>query len=117
MKWKHVAEHWTAFVPNILEEWPQLDEDEVQATEGDLSSFLDHFVDATGMTREDARDELSEWLQGTDPADAVMDESRDNERIIASSRDIHPGEDPFDDDGEFGDDDKDENPVGRTDDD
>ncbi|SDE11352.1 hypothetical protein [Limimaricola pyoseonensis] len=105
MKWSHVANHWHAFVPNILTEWPDLDPDEVEATEGELGPFLDHLCEATGMTREDARDEVSEWLEGTDPADAMMDESRDNERIIASARSMHPSEDVYSDDAAYGDDD------------
>ena len=71
MKWSHVAKHWHAFVPNILTQWPDLDSDEVEATEGELGPFLDHLCEVSGMSREDARDEVSEWLEGTDPADAV----------------------------------------------
>lgn len=74
MRWKTIEEDWTAYVPQFLDRWPDLDEDEMVALEGDREAFVEYLVDATGLDPEEAEDELTEFLLGVEPADALSDD-------------------------------------------
>lgn len=114
MRWKDVSENWMAFVPNILSRWPDLDGDSVDDVDGDRERFLALLCDQLNMDRVEAEDELAEYLSGEIPSDVIMDPHEDNAQIAASAREIPAGEDPSDDDAEFGDDRTSEAPVGRS---
>ena len=114
MDWTNVQRNWAAYTPRILTRWPDLDEDDVLATDGDLDRFVAYLSSATAQTIDDARDDARAWATGEEPSDVKMDPWRDNERISDSARNIHVGEDVYSDDRDFGDDGLAEPPVGRT---
>jgi len=58
------------------------------------------------METDEAREEIREWLAGEIPADVVMDESHDDRSIRNSAKYVGEGEDEYDDDARFGDDDE-----------
>jgi hypothetical protein len=115
MDWQHVKTHWTSFIPQVLTRWPDLDEDEVQASAGNRAAFTAHLAEIRGLDAEDAAVEVDDWLMGAEPIDAVMDPTRDNEGILKSAAHIPEGEDVYDDDRLFGDDDQADPPMGRSD--
>lgn len=114
MQWNDVARDWTAFTPRILTRWPELDEDKVLDIDGDQDLFLGYLTSIKENNRVTAQMELSDWLMGEQPADVVMDETRDNARISASGQNMPAGEDPSDDDRRYGDDAVPDTPVGRS---
>ena len=114
MQWNDVAKDWTAFTPRILTRWPQMDEDKVLDIDGDQDRFIGYLTSVKNDDRVAAQMELSDWLMGEQPADVMMDETKDNARILASGQNMPAGEDPSDDDRRFGDDGKADTPVGRT---
>lgn len=115
MKWTSVARNWAAFHDTIMEHWPELEENDLIRIDGDREAFEALLTESGERSRSEARDEVSEWLLGHIPSDVVMDEHHDNASILQSARHIPEGEDVYADDRDFGDDDKRENPVGRTD--
>ncbi len=114
MQWTDVSRHWAAHIPRIMTQWPELDEDEVSAADGSREQFEKVLADRHDLTRTEAQVVIAEWLQGMEPADAIMDDTRDNERISASAADIPAGEDVYDDDAAFGDDDIPNTPIGKV---
>lgn len=114
MQWNDVAKNWTAFTPRIMTRWPALEENEILAIDGDQDRFLSYLSASKGDDSVAAQMELADWLMGEEPADAVMDPTRDNARIAASAENIPAGEVPSDDDRRFGDDNTDEPPLART---
>ncbi len=114
MQWTDVSENWMAFVPRILDRWPDLGSDDVDAIEGDRARFVSLLSLQSGMDTSEAEAEIDDFLTGEIPADVMMDPDEDNAQISASGDNIPAGEDASDDDAEFGDDSKLENPVGRT---
>lgn len=114
MDWTTVKAHWTAFIPRIMTRWPDLDEDEVQAAAGEREALATHLADRQGLDLEEAEAEISDWLQGEEPIDAVMDPTRDNELIGKSAAHIPEGEDVYAEDRDFGDDNLPDPPAGRT---
>lgn len=117
MQWNTLRDNWPAHIPRIMSQWPELDETEVAATDGSRDRFEDLFAKHYDLTRTEAQVIIADWMRGMEPADTVMDETRDNERISASARDIPAGEDVYDDDAAFGDDNLPDTPIGRTGDD
>ncbi|HMQ41250.1 MAG TPA: hypothetical protein PKC09_08255 [Paracoccus sp. (in: a-proteobacteria)] len=107
MKWHHVAGNWPAFYEAIIERWPDVDEAELDEIDGDQRGFLRYIAEIEGLEPEEAREEVREWLAGEIPADVVMDESHDNISIRNSAKYVGEGEDEYDDDARFGDDDED----------
>ena len=104
MKWNDVATNWAAFVPRIMTRWPDLDENEVIAIDGNQDAFVAYLASFSDQDVVTAKSELNEWLMGEQPTDAIMHPTRDNARINASTENIPAGEDPSDDDRRFGDD-------------
>jgi len=113
MDWTQARTHWTALTPQILTRWPDLSETDVLAADGNRDTLATLIADAVPTTKDDANVQIAEWLEGAEPTDAVMDESRDDARISASARAIPAGEVALDDDGAFGDENTAEPPVGR----
>lgn len=113
MQWNDVATNWTAHVPRILTRWPDLPENDVLAIDGHQDSFIDLLTRHRGDAVT-AQTELADWLMGEEPADAVMDSTRDNARINAAAQDIPPGEDALSDDRKFGDDNQSDRPMGKA---
>ena len=102
MQWKDIARHWSAYTPQILTRWPELDETDVLAIDGDQDAFINYLARKKGGDRVAAQMAIADWLYQAEPADVIMDESRDNERISASAQNIAEGEDPLSDDAKFG---------------
>lgn len=113
MDWTMIRENWEAFVPQILTRWPDLPEEDTLALGGDRDGLVRLISDLSGVDEGEADQQIESWLGGEEPADAVMDPSRDNERIMASAAHIPPGEDVYDDDSDFGDDRAPAPPMGR----
>ncbi|WBU54722.1 hypothetical protein [Paracoccus sp. SCSIO 75233] len=108
MKWHHVAENWPAFYEAIIDKWPAADEAELDEIDGDQRRFLRYIAEIEGMERDEAREDIREWLAGEIPSDVVMDEMHDGVSIRNSSKYVGEGEDEYDDDARFGDDDQDD---------
>jgi hypothetical protein len=115
MKWNDIASNWAAFVPRITTRWPDLNENEVIAIDGDQDAFIAYLASFNDQDTMTAKSEVDDWLMGEQPTDAVMHPTRDNARISASSDNIPAGEDPSDDDRRFGDDTTPQPPVARPD--
>lgn len=114
MDWKVIEKEWTALVPAIMEQWPEAEEADLLQLDGSRDALAAYLVQATGRDYEEIQDELSEWREGGVPADVRMDELNDDTNIRASARHVPPGEDVYDDDRAFGDDNEAEPPVGRS---
>ncbi len=114
MKWTTIAENWSAYVPRLLTRWPDLKEDTLLSTDGNRALVTAHLAETQQTDAASADTALAEWMRGAEPADAMMDASRDNARILASGADIPAGEDAFDDDAKFGDDNTVDTPIGRS---
>ena len=113
MQWTTIETNWTAYVPRIMTRWPELDEDELLSTDGRMSDVVSHMADRQAIDSMTARDRLRDWMMGSEPSDAIMDESRDNARIMDAAKDIPAGEDVYSDDQMFGDDNVADTPMGR----
>lgn len=114
MQWTTVQENWTAYVPRLMTRWPDLSEDELLATDGQMDAVAAYIATTKGTPTADAREMLTTWMRGSEPADAVMDASRDNAQITQSAKEMAVGEDAYSDDAKFGSEDAPETPVGRT---
>ncbi|MCT4331905.1 hypothetical protein MU516_03360 [Paracoccus sp. YLB-12] len=104
MKWHHVQENWPAFYEAIQDKWPEVDEAELDEIDGEQRAFVAYLAEVTGQEPSEVRDELREWLAGEIPSDVVMDPIHDNHSIKLSSKYVNEGEDEYDDDARFGDD-------------
>ncbi|SEM41367.1 hypothetical protein SAMN04488003_10112 [Loktanella fryxellensis] len=114
MQWRDVSQNWAAYIPRILTEWPDLDEDEVQSIDGDQDAFIAYLSKSKGEDRVAAQMALADWLMGGEPIDVSMAAQNDNANIMASAADVPAGEDVSDDDAKFGDDNVAAEPVGRA---
>ena len=114
MQWRDVSQNWTAYIPRILTQWPDLNEAEVQSLDGDQDAFVDYLSKSKGEDRVAAQMELADWLMGGEPIDVSMDAQNDNANIMDSAANVPAGEDVTDDDAKFGDDNKTAAPVGRA---
>ena len=113
MDWKLIRQDWTAFVPAILQRWPDADEEDLLQLDGERETLAAYLAGRTGQDYTLVLDDVAEWQMGEEPADIHMDETRDNVNIRESIRHVPPGEDASDDDRAFGDDNSAEPPVGR----
>ncbi|MCF3972938.1 hypothetical protein [Paracoccus salsus] len=104
MKWHHVQENWSAFYEAIQDKWPQADEADLDEIDGDQRAFVTYLAELTGQEPSEVREELREWLTGEIPSDVVMDPIHDNHSISLSAKYVNEGEDEYDDDARFGDD-------------
>lgn len=104
MKWHHVQENWSAFFDAILDKWPDADEIELEAIDGDQRAFLTYIAELTGQELSDTREEIREWLAGELPSDVVMDPRHNDHSISLSGKYVPEGEEVYDDDSRFGDD-------------
>ncbi len=114
MQWTTIETNWTAYVPRLLTRWPDLNEDTLLATDGRMPEVVEHIGAVEQADTVVARDMLKEWMMGAEPADAVMDETRDNARILSTAADVSDGEDVYSDDAKFGDDNVADTPMGRN---
>lgn len=106
MRWQHVESNWPAFYEAIRDKWPEVDEADLDEIDGDQRAFIAYLAEVTGQENADIRDELREWLAGEIPSDVVMDPIHDNHSIALSAKYVNEGEDEYDDDARFGDDDE-----------
>ena len=113
MTWNDVAANWQAFLPRLTTRWPNLDHDDVAATDGNRARFAELLAARQDQDLRTADQEIAEWLEGEVPADVMMDETVDNERILASRADMAPDEDAYSQDAKFGADRVPEPPMGR----
>ena len=104
MKWHHVQENWSAFYEAIIDKWPEAEESELDEIDGDQRAFIAYIAEVTEQDAREARDEIREWLTGEIPSDVIMDPTHDNHSISLSSKYVPDGEDEYDDDARFGDD-------------
>lgn len=108
MKWHHVQENWSAFFEAILDRWPGAEESELEDIDGDRRAFVDYIAALTEQEPEDAAQEIRDWLAGELPSDVVMDPRHEDHSIRLSAKFVPEGEDEYDDDSRFGDDDAEE---------
>lgn len=106
MKWHHIEENWAAFYEAIVDKWPEADEAELDEIDGDQKAFIRYIAELTEQELADARDEIRDWMQGELPSDVVMDPTHDGHSIALSAKYVGEGEDEYDDDARFGDDDE-----------
>ena len=114
MRWNDVAADWPAFIDSLQTRWPETDRTELEAIDGDRDALNIYLGRVLALSPREADEQIDEWLRGPFPADAQMDEVRDNANIGNARKHIPPGEDVYDDDAAFGDDDLSERPVGRS---
>lgn len=114
MQWLAITNHWSAYVPAIMDRWPEADEDDLLALDGTPEELTGYLVKRTGRAYQAIVDEVEEWREGATPADVRMDESEDMRNIAASERYLPEGEDPSDDDAAYGDEETPDQPLGRT---
>ncbi|MFC5738090.1 hypothetical protein [Sinirhodobacter huangdaonensis] len=103
MKWHHVQDNWSAFYEAIQNRWPDAEEDRLDEIDGDQRAFVTYIAELSGQDPAEARDEIRDWLTGELPSDVVMDPLHDNHSILLSEKFVPEGEDEFDDDSRFGD--------------
>ncbi|RWR52443.1 hypothetical protein EOW65_02380 [Sinirhodobacter ferrireducens] len=103
MKWHHVQDNWSAFYEAIQNRWPDAEEDRLDEIDGDQRAFISYIAELTGQDPAEARDEIRDWLTGELPSDVVMDPLHDNHSILLSEKFVPEGEDEYDDDSRFGD--------------
>lgn len=114
MQWTTIENNWSAYVPCLMTRWPELDENELLSTDGRMGDVVSHIAAVQKTDSVIARDRLRDWMMGAEPTDAIMDATRDNDRIQAAAKDIPTGEDVYADDQRFGDDAVPDTPMGRT---
>lgn len=105
MRWQHVQDNWPAFFEAIQSRWPDVDEDDLDEIDGDQRAFVTYIAEVEQIERDEAVEQIRDWLAGEIPADVVMDPHHDNHSIMLSSKFVGEGEDESDDDARFGDDD------------
>lgn len=113
MQWTAVQSNWPAFVEPIMERWPNTDENDLLAMEGDRDRLVAYLSDRHELTTAEADEQVTAWTQGSVPSDVAMDNTRDSENIQASAAHIGEGEDVYSDDKDFGDAQVPDRPVGR----
>ena len=96
MRWSNVQANWSAFYEAITEKWP----------EADQRAFIRYIAEVTGQEIAETKDEIREWLAGEIPSDVVMDPIHDGQSLALSAKFVGEGEDEYDDDARFGDDDE-----------
>ncbi|MBC7143872.1 MAG: hypothetical protein H5U24_00540 [Thioclava marina] len=106
MKWHHIEENWAAFYEAIVDKWPEADEAELDEIDGDQRAFVKYIAELTEQELADAREEILDWMRGELPSDVVMDPGHDGHSISLSAKYVGEGEDEYDDDARFGDDEK-----------
>ena len=111
MRWSNVQANWAAFYEAISDKWPDADEDELDAIDGDQRAFIRYIAEITGQDTAETRDEIREWLAGEIPSDVVMDPSHDGHSIALSAKYVGEGEDEYADDARFGDDGEDDDDM------
>lgn len=114
MEWTTVETNWAAYVPRLMTRWPDLSEAELLATDGEMEAVATHIAAVKDASVADARAALASWMGGGEPADAVMDPTRDNAQIMESAKEMAAGEDAYADDVKFGAEDAPKTPVGRS---
>ncbi len=114
MEWSVIQQEWPALVPSVMQWWPEAEEDDLLQLDGTRDGLAAYLNNVTGRSYEQVLDEIAEWREGGIPADVRMDEINDDVNIRASRRHIPEGEDVYDDDQAFGDENEAEPPIGRT---
>lgn len=114
MNWQTVERNWPSFVERIAQRWPRTDETDLMDIDGDRDRLAAYLGRSHDLTASEAQEQIEAWLMGEMPADVKMDDFRDNANIRESGAHIPPGEDVYAEDGDFGDDDVPQRPVGRA---
>lgn len=110
MDWSEISANWPALAGSIMTRWPQAEENDVLAIDGDREALIAYVSRLDAVPVIEAADRVSDWAETAMPADAQMDPSRDNAAISESASELAPGEEPLHDDAAFGDEDS----AGRT---
>lgn len=114
MDWKVIEREWPALIPAIMDRWPEAEEDDLLQLDGTRDALAGYLSARTEGDYEDVLEQIAEWRMGGIPADVRFNEINDNVNITASGRHVPEGEDVYDDDRAFGDDQEAAPPVGRT---
>jgi uncharacterized protein YjbJ (UPF0337 family) len=62
MHWDEVQGRWTEMTGKVRERWGQLTDDDVDEAAGDREQFEDKIQQRYGRTKEEARQEVDEWM-------------------------------------------------------
>ena len=104
---------WVPFRDALMSRWPQLSDSDLEDADGSTAELAKLIAAHEGTSPGEAQQALHEFLGGPMPADAYADPSHDDAAVRESDGYIPDGEDALADDRRFGDDDVDDNPVGR----
>lgn len=107
------TQDWVAFRDPILTTYPELTEADLQDADGSTLRLAERIAERRGIAAGDAQQELHEFLSGPMPADAYAAPTHDNVAVSESDAYVPAGEDVYDDDRRFGDDDTPDTPIGR----
>ena len=107
------ATDWVPFRDPLLTAYPELKEADLQDADGSTARLAERIAERRGIPAGEAQQGLHEFLSGPMPADAYAAPTHDNAAVKDSDSYVPAGEDVYDDDRRFGDDDKSDTPVGR----
>ena len=113
MSRKQFAQDWVPFRDPILSRYPELDDAALEDADGSTARLARTIAERQDIEPEEAQQDLHEFLDGPMPADAYAAPVHDNAAMRDSGDYVPAGEDTSDDDERFGDDEKEDNPVGR----
>ncbi|MBF9042110.1 hypothetical protein HKCCE4037_02140 [Rhodobacterales bacterium HKCCE4037] len=113
MNWNDVTANWPSVFPSLRARFPELTDDILIAVDGRRPTLEAAIANEQGMTPEDARAALAEWLEGPMPFDARTHPAQNDEAIRNSGKYVPDQEDVYSDDARFGDDDQVDSPDRR----
>ncbi len=68
MRWEQVSGGWRQFREEVKEEWQRLSDKDLDAIAGEQEQLVGTIQKRYRILREDAQDEVSEWLDRDDYA-------------------------------------------------
>jgi uncharacterized protein YjbJ (UPF0337 family) len=67
MNWDTVKGQWKQFTPKVKQQWGQLTDDDLTVINGQKDQLVDKLQERYGFTKEEAQEELEDFLAGTKP--------------------------------------------------
>jgi hypothetical protein len=109
------ARDWVPFRDAVMSRFPELDDGDLEDAEGRIPDLARRLADKGELDAAEAQQALEEFLGGPMPADAFAAPAHDQDAMRDSARYVPPGEDVYDDDRRFGDDQvvETDRPMGR----
>ena len=104
---------WVSFRDPLLTTYPELTEADLEDADGSTMLLAERIAERRGIAANDAQQELHEFLSGPMPADAYAAPTHDDAAVSESDAYVPAGEEVYDDDRRFGDDDASDRPIGR----